>query len=237
MPEARQAHMRRTQQDVKPPLRSTMATMPDRPPPARPSPSVPVSGRSRPQLGPADWIQAALSFLVAHPVDAVRVDVLARHMGVTRGSFYWHFTDRDDLLQRLLQSWRNTTTEQVIARFQGHGRDPAGVLRELLHLPAHGRKAAQASSVELAIREWARRDAGARQVLEEVDSQRLNYIGECFRALGHPPDEARHRAFVLYGCIVSDSLLASGGAEPGVAQRQARLAFAHGLLVPAQGAV
>jgi AcrR family transcriptional regulator len=207
--------------------------MPDTP---APLPVAPEPGRNRPALSPQDWIQAALAFLAAHPIDAVRVDVLAKRMGVTRGSFYWHFTDREDLLKRLLQSWRTTTTEQVIARFQGHDRDPALVLRELLHLPAHGRRAAQASSVELAIREWARRDAGARQVLEEVDNQRLNYFTECFMALGHPPEVARHRAFMLYGCIVSDSLLNGGNGEAGLAQRQARLAFAHGLLVPPQGA-
>jgi AcrR family transcriptional regulator len=192
------------------------------------APPAPVA-RSRPQLSPQDWIDAALAQLVDHTIDAVRVDVLARRMKVTRGSFYWHFTDRDDLLKRLLESWRRTTTEQVIARFQGHGRDPAVVLRELLHLPTHGRTAAQASSVELAIREWARRDPTARAVLEEVDTRRLNYFAECFMALGHGADEARHRAFVLYGCIISDSLLSSGGNE---GQREARLACVHGLLVP-----
>jgi AcrR family transcriptional regulator len=206
-----------------------MQPMPPATDPDTPANTPGLPSRGRTQLSPQDWIDAALAQLVDHTIDAVRVDVLARRMKVTRGSFYWHFTDRDDLLKRLLECWRRTTTEQVIARFQGHGRDPAVVLRELLQLPAHGRTAAQASSVELAIREWARRDPTAREVLEEVDTRRLNYFSECFMALGHSADEARHRAFVLYGCIISDSLLSSGSGE---AQREARLACVHGLLVP-----
>jgi AcrR family transcriptional regulator len=206
-----------------------MQPMPPATDPDTPANTPGLPSRGRTQLSPQDWIDAALAQLVDHTIDAVRVDVLARRMKVTRGSFYWHFTDRDDLLKRLLECWRRTTTEQVIARFQGHGRDPAVVLRELLQLPAHGRTAAQASSVELAIREWARRDPTAREVLEEVDTRRLSYFAECFMALGHSDDEARHRAFVLYGCIISDSLLTSGGGE---AQREARLACVHGLLVP-----
>jgi AcrR family transcriptional regulator len=205
--------------------------MPAPHPPDSPPPPAAPTGRHRAQLSPQDWIDAALAHLVDHTIDAVRVDVLARRMKVTRGSFYWHFTDREELLKRLLQSWRRTTTEQVIARFQGHDQDPAVVLRELLQLPAHGRTAAQASSVELAIREWARRDPTAREVLEDVDNRRLSYFAECFVALGHSAEEARHRAFVLYGCIISDSLLSSGGND---AQREARLACVHSLLVRAR---
>lgn len=198
-----------------------------------PSPSLPAEAvrlptRGRSALGPQDWIDAALQHLVDHNIDAVRVDVLARKMGVTRGSFYWHFTDRDDLLKRLLQHWRNTTTEAVIARFKG--RDPVTVVRELLALPAHGRTAAQASSVEQAVREWARRDAHARAMLDEVDNRRLSYFAECFSALGHPEVEARHRAFILYGCMISDSLVGGPGNE---LTRQARMARVHDLLTAA----
>ncbi|MEY4763678.1 MAG: hypothetical protein RI907_351 [Pseudomonadota bacterium] len=179
----------------------------------------------RVQLTPQDWIDAALAHLVDHNIDAVRVDVLARKMGVTRGSFYWHFTDRDDLLKRVLQHWRTTTTEAVIARFQG--RDPVTVVRELLALPAHGRTAAQASSVEQAVREWARRDPTAREMLDEVDNRRLTYFAECFTALGHDAAEARLRAFMLYGSMISDSLLGSPGNE---GDRQARMTRVHDLL-------
>jgi AcrR family transcriptional regulator len=200
--------------------------MPETPPAPE---QIPASERSRPQLSPQDWIAAAMSHLVNHPIDAVRVDVLAKQIGMTRGSFYWHFTDREDLLQRLLQTWRKTTTEQVIARFQNASSDPATVLRGLLELPTHGRTAAQASKVELAIREWARRDDTARAVLEEVDNQRLGYFAECFAALGHNAEEARHRAFMLYGHLLSDSLLPHDEA-----QRKARLVFVQRLLVPAQ---
>jgi AcrR family transcriptional regulator len=158
-------------------------------------------------LGPGDWIAAALELLVTDNIDAIRVDVLAKRIGVTRGSFYWHFADREDLLTRLLDHWRNTTTEGVIARFNREGIEPAEMLRSLLNLPYHGKTAAQASSIEMALREWSRRDETARMILTEVDNQRLGYIAQCFSAMGCNITQARLRAAVLYSQMISESLL------------------------------
>ena len=210
-----------------------MHTMSDLMPPT-PAGAVdaPAAPPGRGNFTAQDWIDAALAHLVNHPIDAVRVDVLARQMQVTRGSFYWHFTDREDLLQRLLVSWKTTTTEQLIARQKSHIRAPDVAVLDLLQLPAHGRTAAQASKVEMAIREWARRDDKAREVLREVDSQRLGYMRECFEALGHSAEEARHRAFTLYACIISDTLLVTGDDD---LRRDARLSSVHALLISPPG--
>ena len=120
-------------------------------------------GDSRGPLTPGDWIASATELLIDHGVDAVRVDALARQLGVTRGSFYWHFKDRDDLLRSMLNAWRDAATEQIIKRFDDRHSDPRMLIKELISLPFRGRSARRAASIELAIRGWARRDAMALQ--------------------------------------------------------------------------
>ena len=174
------------------------------------------------QLTPADWIAAATHVLRDQSIDAVRVDVLAKVLNVTRGSFYWHFKDRNDLLERVLKSWRDAATEQIIHRFENSGATPEMLIKELLLLPFRGQSAQDSASIELAIRGWARRDDLARQAQEGVDAQRLSYITQCFEALSLPHEEAKLRAFMLYGYILSESLLHTQGTEK---DRQARRTF------------
>lgn len=187
----------------------------------------PSSGRSaaepRNPLTPADWIDAAMELLIDHGIDAVRVDVLARRIGVTRGSFYWHFRDRDDLLKNLLHAWRDAATEQIIQRFDDAHSDPHKLIKELISLPFRGERAHRAASIELAIRGWARRDAMARQAVDEVDERRISYHSQVFSALGFSIGEARSRAFTLYAYEVAESLLSNQGTESQKTDRRALL--------------
>ncbi|WP_175684673.1 TetR/AcrR family transcriptional regulator [Burkholderia anthina] len=166
---------------------------------------------ARGQFGPDDWIHAAHRILESRGIDAVRVEVLAKEMNVTKGSFYWHFKDRPDLLQRMLTAWRDAATEQIIHRFESRGLSARELVRDLLSLPFRGDSAKQAAAIELAIRAWARRDDAARAVLDEVDKKRLTYITECFRALGFSAPESKSRAFALYSYELSESLLSNQG--------------------------
>lgn len=193
------------------------------------SPPSPVSGPAgKVQLTPADWIKAATEVLVDKSIDAVRVDVLAKGLKVTRGSFYWHFQDRDDLLRQLLKSWRDAATEQIISRFEGSGANPEALVRELASLPFRGQSAVSSASIELAIRAWARRDEMARQVVDEVDAKRLSYVSQCFVALGFGFQEAGMRAFLLYSYMISESLMRAQGTET---QRQQRREFIEKMLL------
>ncbi len=192
-------------------------------PPASPSPAP-----GKVQLTPADWIKAATEVLVDKSIDAARVDVLAKGLKVTRGSFYWHFQDRDDLLKQLLKSWRDAATEQIISRFERSGADPEALVRELASLPFRGTAAFNSASIELAIRAWARRDDMARQVVDEVDAKRLSYVSQCFVALGFNFQEAGMRAFVLYSYMISESLMRGQGTET---QRQQRREFVEKFLL------
>ncbi|MCP3725888.1 TetR/AcrR family transcriptional regulator [Paraburkholderia sp. CNPSo 3272] len=183
---------------------------------------------SRGQFGPNDWIRAARRVLESRSIDSVRVEVLAKEIGVTKGSFYWHFRDRDDLLQRVLIAWRDEATEQIIFRFESRGLSARELIRDLLSLPFRGSSAAEAAASELAIRAWARRDESARSVVDDVDAKRLSYITQCFRALGFNASEARSRGFALYSYDLSESLLSHQGTAK---QKDDRRIFMERLLL------
>ena len=174
----------------------------------------------RNQFTPEDWIRAATELLIHRSIDAVRVDVLAKIMEVTRGSFYWHFVDRDDLLKRVLLGWQEEQTEQIIARYRKQGVQPQDLIVELVELPFHGRAAMKGASVELAIRAWARRDEMARRVVDAVDAKRLTYLEECFVNLGFAAAEAKARAFLLYCYMQSESLFRNQGSTEEKTQRR-----------------
>ena len=189
--------------------------------------SPPAGDSARTSLTPERWIEAATELLVDHGIDSVRVDVLARSLGVTRGSFYWHFRDREDLLRSVLAAWRERATEQLTARLESAHSDAREQVRDVLSLPLRGRAAQRAARIELAIRAWARRDEVARHAVDEADASRIGYIAQVFSALGFPIAEARSRAFLLYSYLIAESLLGRSGAA---AQREERGRFVERLL-------
>jgi AcrR family transcriptional regulator len=201
-------------------IMSTMATPPKTPPRPR-------AKRSAGALTPEAWVEAATEVLVDQGIDHVRVDVLAGELGVTRGSFYWHFRDREDLLRRVLAAWRERATEQLTARLERAHTDPREQMRDVISLPFRGRSAERAARIELAIRAWARRDETARAAVDEADASRIAYHVHLFSALGFERAEARSRAFLLYGYEVAESLLHRQGSPE---QRRARAAFVEKLL-------
>lgn len=177
---------------------------------------------ARATLTPEVWVDAATEVLVDQGIDHVRVDVLAGQLGVTRGSFYWHFRDREDLLRRVLQAWSERTTEQLTRRLASASSDPQAQLRDVVSLPFRGRAAARAARIELAIRAWARRDETARLAVDAADAARIAYHAQVFASLGFATEEARMRAFLLYSYEVAESLLNRQGSA---AQKVARSAL------------
>lgn len=199
--------------------------------PARKRPRSAAGAAAEPErasLTPEAWIDAATQVLVDQGIDHVRVDVLAGQLGVTRGSFYWHFRDREDLLRRVLAAWRERATEQLTRRLEHAHTDPREQLHDVISLPFRGRAAAQAARIELAIRAWARRDETARAAVDEADAARIAYHVHLFASLGFALPEARSRAFVLYGYEVAESLLHRQGTEE---QRRARAQLVEQLVL------
>jgi AcrR family transcriptional regulator len=196
-----------------------MSTAPVRSPPRKTRRASPAAEAGRSPLTPETWIDAATEVLVDQGIDHVRVDVLAGRLGVTRGSFYWHFRDREDLLRRVLAAWRERSTEQLTSRLEQAHTDPRQQLHDVITLPFRGRSAARAARIELAIRAWARRDDTARAAVDEADASRIAYHVHLFASIGFALPEARSRAFLLYGYEVAESVLHRQGSDE---QRRAR---------------
>lgn len=151
-----------------------------------------------PKLGRDDWIQAAYEMLGEGGSAAVSVERLAKRLGVTKGSFYWHFKDRADLLDALRARW---TEQLVIGRVEAAGGAPEEKIRNLLNIVVRSTRQHRGGSLELAMRSWARRDAETARVVEAADQARIDYTARLFRELGFTPDEAEARAFLLYAYI------------------------------------
>jgi AcrR family transcriptional regulator len=147
------------------------------------------------------WIQAALSILAERGISGVRVETLAKQLGVTKGSFYWHFKDRDALFDALLDSWRRQATLRIISRLDETEQSAAGRLSQLLQLPFQGARAERGANVELALRLWSREDPRAHATLAEVDQLRLRYIAGLFEDSGCGAAEAKARAVLAYAFI------------------------------------
>src|SRR5215210_5544085 len=101
------------------------------------------------------WIQEGLRALAAGGPNAVRIEPLAKALDVTKGGFYWHFDDRRALLEELLDTWERLSVDQVIERVESEGGDARAKLRRLSALAA---SSDEPLSIDLAVRDWARRE-------------------------------------------------------------------------------
>ncbi len=172
------------------------------------------------------WADAALATLATRGLDAVRVEPLADRLGVTKGSFYWHFRDRKDLLEAMVERWERVSTQEIIARMEALTGSPAEKLKALFEAVL----AARVMDLELALRAWARRDAGVARALRRVDRRRLAYNQRLFQELGLSTEEAEARAFLSYAMLFGDHFVA---ASDGEARRRAVLERCGALLLAA----
>jgi AcrR family transcriptional regulator len=159
------------------------------------------------RLSRNDWINAAMNVLSTGGIDMVRVDNLAKELKITRGSFYYHFESRQDLLKGILDRWRLKATEAVIADLKKKSLSSKEQLVELMLLPLKGDKSFEAASIEISLRAWARRDDMARAAVDEVDRYRIAFIEQLFVDLAHPAEQANDLAYLVYSYMIATSLL------------------------------
>jgi AcrR family transcriptional regulator len=158
-------------------------------------------------LDAAAWIEAAFDALAEGGIEAVRVDPLAKRLGVTRGSFYWHFADRPALYTAMLKEWRKRQSYRVATRIEQQTTAPDERLRQTLALPSAGPRAKRAAAIELSIRLWARRDVEAAKAVRHIDRVRLDYYAKLYGELGHKPADARKRAFMFYAALMAQAFI------------------------------
>ncbi|EQB17150.1 TetR/AcrR family transcriptional regulator [Sphingobium lactosutens] len=166
------------------------------------------------RLDAAAWTDAALELLASNGIDGVRIELLAKRLEVTKGSFYWHFKDRDALHQAMLEQWRKSATLALIERLDRGEASPEARLQRLLRLPIMGQRSARAADVELAVRLWGRREPRAQAALEEIDQLRLHYISGLMMQCGADAPEAEARAILAYSYMrVAATLVATEARE------------------------
>lgn len=171
-------------------------------------------------LGPEAWLAAAWEELSRGGVEAVRVEPLAARLGVTKGSFYWHFRDRAALLDALLADWERRATRGVIALVDGASEAPRERLAALLRVTT---KASEAADAESAIRAWGAHDERARERLARIDEQRERYVEDLLVAAGVRRSLARRRARALYLALIGEYARVAHGGRPTSAATWAEL--------------
>ena len=152
------------------------------------------------------WIEAGLAEIARTGIDGVRVEVLAKNLGVTKGGFYRRFRDRAALLDGMLESWRTGRIAAIEKQTSLDGASARERLRALIALYSE-RMNTEGMSIELAIRQWARSDELAANAVASVDAARLKNVGHLYRATGLPPEEADAQAFLFYCFVFGQSLL------------------------------
>jgi AcrR family transcriptional regulator len=152
-----------------------------------------------------DWVDAGLQALAAGGPDAVRIEALAGRLGVTKGGFYWHFTDRSALLTEMLDAWEQAGADDLIALVDTNPDGPRAQLLQLVDLV----RASDGVAVELAVRDWARRDPEVGLRLRRVDERRMDYLRTLFRPLCVDEADVEARSMLLFSLYIGSHFVAA----------------------------
>jgi AcrR family transcriptional regulator len=144
------------------------------------------------QLSATDWLDQGLKTLARNGFTALKAEPLAKAMGVSRGSFYWHFADIGAYHAAILKHWRDIAAEQIIASVEASAASENPVTALLR------RVFSERLALEMAVRTWATVDPAARAAVQAIDRRRLGYVQSLLERSGLPPGVARARAQILY---------------------------------------
>ncbi|HUN96854.1 MAG TPA: TetR family transcriptional regulator [Bradyrhizobium sp.] len=152
------------------------------------------------QLSAQDWLDQGFRTLATRGFSALKAEPLAKAMGVSRGSFYWHFADIDAFHAAILKAWREIAAEAIISDIEAAstGDDPLAILLR--------RVFSEKLALERAVRNWAAFNAAARGAVQAIDRRRLNYVEGLMEARGVAPETAQVRAQILYWAFLGYAL-------------------------------
>lgn len=151
------------------------------------------------------WLLAALDSLLEHGVNGISIERLARSLDTSKSGFYWHFNNKDDLLESILTYWESEFTDTVI---NSSTRQPENAEKKLLFISDmimdH-----QLGRYDMPLRTWGNEDNGVRKRIIKTDRKRLAYISGVFRDMGFRGEEPENRAslFILYHAYLDSMFL------------------------------
>ena len=174
------------------------------------------------RLSREEWLARALEVLGKKGAGQLTVESLARQLGVTKGSFYWHFRGRDDFFRQLIEYWDERFTQTVIAEISELGGPAEERLLELMRLVLSKRL----DRFEMPVRAWAQQNPALAPLVRSVDRHRTLFVRSLFLEMGFDEDEAemRTRIFLTY-MIAQRFLLPSTAGSKQLADLRKRAAF------------
>jgi AcrR family transcriptional regulator len=175
------------------------------------------------------WVEAGLRALADGGPDAVRVEALAKTLGVTKGGFYGFFADRDALLAAMLDTWEQESTDEVLARVEREGGDPRTKIKRAGLLTFSSDRLLP---IDLAIRNWARHDDTVAARLRRVDNRRMGLLREMIGTFCTDPAEIEARSLLAFCVAIGEHFLAAD--HPGRTRAQV-LGRAADLLLDRRG--
>ncbi len=150
------------------------------------------------RLKPAEWVNAGLKALAKSGFSALKADTLANRLGISRGSFYWHFADVAAFHAAILRRWREIALENIIDEIEEAADDRLEALAS--------RAFSRDTGIERAVRAWATADGGARAAVEAVDAERVRYLRKLLIDAGIPSNVAGTRARMINWCYLGFAL-------------------------------
>ncbi|PZT70327.1 TetR/AcrR family transcriptional regulator [Streptomyces sp. SW4] len=152
------------------------------------------------------WVEAGLRALAAGGVDAVRIEALAKALGVTKGGFYGYFADREALLTEMLDTWERESVDDVVDRVERECDDPREKVRLAGRLTFSSDRLLP---IDLAVREWARRDPAVAERLRRVDNRRMQLARDAIGTFCDDPEEVEARALLAFCAAIGNHFLAA----------------------------
>ncbi|MEU7553686.1 TetR/AcrR family transcriptional regulator [Streptomyces sp. NPDC044571] len=176
----------------------------------------------------AKWIEEGLRALAEGGPEAVRIEVLAQALGVSKGGFYGYFGNRGALLTEMLDAWEHEVTEAVIERVESGGGDARAKLERLIRIASSGGGPITGITADLAVRDWARRDEGVAERLRRVDNRRMEYLRSLFRTFCADEDDVEVRCMLAVSLRIGNHFVA---ADHGTRSRAEVLELTRGWLL------
>jgi AcrR family transcriptional regulator len=183
-----------------------------------------VTAKSK-RLGREDWIRGALELLSTAGVEQVKIVPLAKRLGVTSGSFYWHFANRGQLYDALLEYWEQEMTDKAIEQatlFSGSPKDRILLLMEQV-------MATGMAKYDLAIWHWAQADTKVQTVFQRTLEKRFAFAAWMFRQVGFSKVQAETRGRMMVVYMMGESTLIPDAPS----KRKKRLKLKHEILTSA----